>query len=181
MKMTQMVSALGVCALLSAPAAAQPAPAATTQAAQSPAQFVNVRVDLTILDQLGTAAPVRKTMTLYIADRSSASIRTSGRLQTREGWRDVTINVDARPTVIRTKEGSVQVDLGLEYRPIAPGQTTTPQGVPPAPTELTAQPTGLNQRVVTILDSGKPVVVSQAADPSSDRKISVELKATIEK
>jgi hypothetical protein len=83
--------------------------------------------------------------------------------------------------VIRTKEGSVQVDLGLEYRPIAPGQTTTPQGVPPAPTELTAQPTGLNQRVVTILDSGKPVVVSQAADPSSDRKISVELKATIEK
>jgi hypothetical protein len=180
MKMTQMVSALGVCALLSAPAAAQTT-AATMQAAQSSAQFVNVRVDLTILDQLGTATPARKTVTLYVADRSSASIRTSGRLQTREGWRDVTINVDARPTVIRGNRESVQIDLGLEYRPTTPGQPAAPQNAPTPPTELTPLPTTLNQRVVTILDSGKPIVISQASDPSSDRKISVELKATIEK
>jgi hypothetical protein len=181
MKMTQMVSALRVCALLSAPAAAQPVPAATMQASQSPAQFVNVRVDLTILDQLGSSTPTRKTVSLHVADRSSASVRTSGRLYTREGWRDVTINVDAKPTVIRTKEGSVQIDLGLEYRPIAPGQTPTPQGAATPQSELTPQPTALNQRVVTILDSGKSVVISQASDPSSDRKISVEVKATIEK
>jgi hypothetical protein len=30
-----------------------------------------------------------------------------------------------------------------------------------------------------ILESGKPTVVSQAADPSSDRKITVEVTATI--
>ena len=32
----------------------------------------------------------------------------------------------------------------------------------------------LNQRVVTILDSGKSVVISQASDPSSDRKMPPE-------
>jgi hypothetical protein len=30
-----------------------------------------------------------------------------------------------------------------------------------------------------ILESGKPMVVSQAADPTSDRKITVEVTATI--
>jgi hypothetical protein len=54
----------------------------------------------------------------------------------------------------------------------------------PAPTnmlEANVQPTALKQNVVTILDSGKRILISQAADPSSDRRISVELKATIEK
>jgi hypothetical protein len=33
--------------------------------------------------------------------------------------------------------------------------------------------------VAALLDDGKPLVVSQSADPSSDRKVRVELKATI--
>jgi hypothetical protein len=182
MTKTQMVSALGVCVLLSVPAAAQTVPAAAAAApARDPGQFVNVRIDLTIHDQSGTGTPARKTVSLFVADRSNASMRTSGRLYTKEGWRDVTINVDARPTLIRSREGAVQVDLGLEYRPIAPGQAATPQAGTPSPIELTAQPTGFNQRIAAILESGKPIVIAQAADPSSDRRISVELKATIEK
>jgi hypothetical protein len=39
--------------------------------------------------------------------------------------------------------------------------------------------TGLNERIVTILESGKPIVISQAADPTSDRRIGVEVRATI--
>ena len=37
----------------------------------------------------------------------------------------------------------------------------------------------LNQRVVIILEPGKPLLLSQAADPMSDRKITVEIRATI--
>jgi hypothetical protein len=37
----------------------------------------------------------------------------------------------------------------------------------------------LNERISTILESGKPLVISQAADPASDRRISVEARATV--
>jgi hypothetical protein len=37
----------------------------------------------------------------------------------------------------------------------------------------------MNQSLTVILQSGKPLIVSQAADPVSDRKVVVEVKATI--
>ena len=37
----------------------------------------------------------------------------------------------------------------------------------------------ISEAVATLLEDGKPLVVSQSADPSSDRKVRVELKATI--
>jgi hypothetical protein len=39
----------------------------------------------------------------------------------------------------------------------------------------------LNERISVIVQDGKPMVISQAADPGSDRKITVELRATIAK
>jgi len=116
-------------------------------------------------------------VTMHVADRQNASIRTSGWVFTREGRRDVNINVDARPYVLRGKEGSVQVDLALEYRPT--GQTSqTGAGVANQPESGSGQ-TGLNERISAILESGKPLLISQAADPTSDRRISIEMKATI--
>ena len=182
---TRLLPGVALCMAIAGPAAAQlpPATNAVPPAAESAQQqneitpFLNVRLDLTILDQVAAGAPARKTVTMYIADRSVANVRTTGRILTREGWRDVLINVDARPTVIRGKNDAVRVDLGLEYRPMAAQSS-------PAPTnmlEANVQPTALKQNVVTILDSGKPILISQAADPSSDRRISVELRATIEK
>ena len=37
----------------------------------------------------------------------------------------------------------------------------------------------MNQSVTVVLDSGKPLVITQAADPVSDRKVTVEVKATL--
>ena len=37
----------------------------------------------------------------------------------------------------------------------------------------------INERLGLIFESGKPIIVSQAADPTSDRKITVEVTATI--
>ena len=42
-----------------------------------------------------------------------------------------------------------------------------------------ARPTSINQSLTVVLQSGKPMVVSQAADPVNDRKVVVEVKATV--
>jgi len=181
----QLLHTLGVLGLLVGAAQAQTAPSvpAKEQEArpapkpQEPAQLVNVRIELTILDQTGPGDPSKKVVTMHVADRANAFIRTSGRVLTKEGWRDVTINVDARPVVLRAKEGSVQIDLGFEYRPIS--SATAPGSSPGAQAEASASQTGAVERISTILESGKPLLISQAADPSSDRRISVEMKATI--
>jgi hypothetical protein len=181
----QLLHTLGLLALLVGAAQAQTAPAAPPKEQEArpapkppePAQQVNVRLELTILDQTGPAEPSRKLVTMHVADRNIAFIRTNGRVLTKEGWRDVLISVDARPVILRGREGSVQVDLNFEYRPIS--SATAPGAAPGAQAEASASQTGAIERISTILESGKPLLISQAADPSSDRRISVEMRATI--
>ena len=131
-------------------------------------QPVNVRIEITISEATGPGEPARKLVTMILADRQSGSIRTSGWVRMTGERRDVVINVDARPILLR--DNAVRVELGLQYQPAGSSQTATNTDV--------AQ-TGLNERLNTILESGKPLVVSQASDPASDRRISVEVKATI--
>ena len=83
-----------------------------------------------------------------------------------EGPYAVQLNVDARPLV--SVDGPIQLDLTLEYAPVR-------NGADPA----AKRPTGINQSQTVILQSGKPLIVAQAADPVSDRKVIVEVKATI--
>ena len=75
------------------------------------------------------------------------------------------LNVDARPTVL---EGDrVLLELTVEYSPLREGS------------QVTQRPTVLNESLTVILQSGKPMMVSQAADPVTDRKMSVEVRASI--
>jgi hypothetical protein len=37
----------------------------------------------------------------------------------------------------------------------------------------------VNESVAVVLDAGKPMTVTQSADPLTDRKVTVEVKATI--
>jgi hypothetical protein len=83
-------------------------------------------------------------------------VRSQGRVQ---------INVDARPQILQS--GAIRLMLGLEYNPRTLGND--------APTEWSS----LNEQLGVVLQPGKPLLVSQAADPASDRKITVELTATI--
>lgn len=160
-----------------APAAQQPAvqtPQPTPpQAAQRPAepagQPVNVRVELTITDQVGAVEPSRKVVTLIVADRQRGFVRSRGDLRVGDNrWRTLSINVDAHPVLIR--DSLIRLDLGLEFQPqpVTGGQNVAEPGS-----------WNMNERVGVVLESGKPLVVSQAFDPTSDRRISVELKATI--
>jgi hypothetical protein len=73
-----------------------------------------------------------------------------------------TLNVDALPRVFN---GRIEVRLTLEYR--APGDKEGELATP------------VRQSITVLLDNGKPLVISQASDPSRDRRVDVEVTATI--
>jgi hypothetical protein len=128
--------------------------------------LANVKLDLTITDQRGSATPVVKTVSLVLADRGSGRIRTQGDIRTPQGYRPITLNVDAFPEFMR--DGRVRVALTIEYRPTVGEGTSEEQAS-----------TNITETVTVLLEDGKPLVVSQSADPYTDRKVKVELKATV--
>ena len=147
------------------PAPAKPAPEASA-APRDPGQPLNVRVEFTITEEVGGAAPAKKMVSLTVADRQNSFVRSGGDVRVGDRYRSVNINVDARPTILR--ENQVRLEVSLEYRPQATGGGT---GEPAL--------WGISERVGVILESGKPLIISQAFDPTSDRRMTVELKATI--
>jgi hypothetical protein len=142
-------------------AAEQPVP---VRAPEPIGQPVNIKLDLTITDQIGGGEPMRKMVSMVVADRGNGSIRSTGSVRTQGR---VQINMDARPQILQT--GGIRLSLGLEYNPRTLGNDS--------PTEWSS----LNEQIQTVLEPGKSLVISQAADPASDRKIMVEVRATIMK
>lgn len=123
-------------------------------------QAINVRVELAITDQLIGGEPMKKTVTLLAADRARSSVRNE------VGGRGF-LNVDAQPHILPS--GTIRMVLGMEYMP----------AVPSSGAEGTRTLSRLNEQVTVVLESGKPLVISQAADPTSDRKVTVQVTATV--
>ena len=186
-----IVALLGICLLVPvagasavqgvAPQAAQPAgqkpkpappqtevPDTAAPPASSQRMAVNMRLELTITDQRGSAAATPKTVTMVVADRYLGRIRTSGDVRVGGSYQPITLNVDAQPELLR--DGRIRVQVALEYR----AQTT--EG-----TQEGNQPNNLSESFNVILDDGKVMLVSQSADPGSDRRVKVEMKATLVK
>jgi hypothetical protein len=129
--------------------------------------LTNVQIEVTLTDQLGTQTPEKKTVSMIVASRNWGKVRSSATVMPPgEAPYAVQLNVDARPLV--SLDGPIQVELTLEYAPIRTGADPKDK-----------RPTGINQSQTVILQSGKPLIVAQAADPVSDRKVVVEVKATI--
>jgi hypothetical protein len=130
-------------------------------------QLMNIRLEFTITDSRGTAPPTTsKTVTMVLSDRASGRIRTQGEVRTPDGRRlPITLNLDAQPEI--TRDNRVKVNVTLEYKPQA-GEGETEERAT----------TSIGETMTVILDDGKPLVVSQSADPHSDRKVKIEMKAT---
>jgi hypothetical protein len=92
---------------------------------------------------------------LLVEDNQSARLRT--------GRGNGVLNLDVRPQTVR--EGRVRLLVSLEF---------TPQEAPDRP----PQPP-ISESIVALVDDGKSFVLSQSADPGSDRKVRVEVKSTI--
>ena len=132
--------------------------------------LTNVQIELSLTDQLGSQAPEKKVVSMIASSGSWGKIRSAGNVfPIGEPPYVVELNVDARPFV--SLDGLIQLEMTLVYAPLK--GTGDPREGPKQ------RPSGINQSQTVILQSGKPLVVSQAADPISDRKVVVEVKATI--
>jgi hypothetical protein len=185
--MTILIMSAAVAVAITTPVFAQESdgrqavqPAAAKPAGQAPAELnaprevagsnnTNVKIELTITDQRSEGPAVVKTVTATVADRTTARIRTSGSVRTPMGGRDVVLNVDAGPSLVNVNGVTkLRLVLVIEYRPVAAESDT----------ERTSTPS-INEQLTVVLDDGRSLLVSQSADPSTDRKVKVEVKATI--
>jgi hypothetical protein len=144
------------------------------EAAQNNPRFVrtltNVQIELTLTDQIGTNPAEKKTVSMIASSGSWGKIRSAGTIRPEADMPyPVMLNVDARPFV--SVEGPVQLELTFEYYPLKSAGEQK-EGAK-------QRPSGVNQSQTVILQSGKSLIVSQAADPISDRKVVVEVKATV--
>jgi hypothetical protein len=126
---------------------------------------VNVQVEITISDQSGSGPADKKVVTLLAADQTMGRVRANAHAQQANvGMVGTELNVDARPVVMDNDR--ILLELTLEYSPLRPSP-------------VTQQPTNLNESLHVILQNGKPLTISQAADPVSDRRMTVEVRATV--
>jgi hypothetical protein len=122
-----------------------------------PSATANVQIELSISDYVASAAPQKKTVSMLVAEGYM------GRVRSNRGNAAI-LNVDATPRM--QKDGRISLQLTVEYRPRETAETLD-----------TMSP--ISESLTVLLQSGKPLVVTQAADPSSDRKVIVEVTATI--
>ena len=175
------------------PAQTTPPPSRATQTVPSEASLpprapalptvtANVKLDLTITDTY-TGTPVKKTVSMLILNGSNGMIRTANRLA---NGSQVGLNVDAAAMI--HQGGLITIRLTFEYTPAQGGgpSVSTREQIETARTQLaekglslTFQPAELHESISVVLQDGKPLLVSQSADPTTDRKVTVEVMATI--
>ena len=150
-----------------------PAPPPAPRAPSGPKSWRTVRVDIVITDTTA-AATVKKNVSLTLVDGRRGSVRAqdirNGRM----------LNADANATLPESEmiaelarrnnrpnpswgeEGKILLELTVVYQ--AGGETSGS--------------TNFNETITVVVPSGVPTVVSQAADPVSDRKVTLEVTAT---
>ena len=134
---------------------------------RSRGQLINLRLEFTVTDQIGTAPPVKKTITMNVADGESGRIRTNAEVYRKNTAPTVVpLSVDAYPQI---EGGKIRLRASLEYQLLKDA---------PEP-DMPAGKTSITQGVTAILSDGVSMVLSQSADPLTDRKVTLEVKATI--
>lgn len=126
----------------------------------------NVRVELTLTDQKTGAETTSKTVMITTNNGTWGRLRSE--VTSRE-YGNAPLNVDALPLVL--PDGRIALSLTVEY---SQGQMPEAKGN----TDRIWQ-VRLNESLTTLLENGKALLVTQSADPISDRKVTVEVKATV--
>ena len=128
---------------------------------------MNLRLEFTVTDQIGSAPPVKKTISMNVADLEFGRIRTNAEVYRKNSPPAmIPLSVDARPEI---DGGKIRLSASLEYQLLS--DATGP--------DLPAGKTSISQSVTAILSDGVPTILSQSADPLTDRKVTLEVKATI--
>ena len=130
-----------------------------------------MRVDVTITDQTGMANALKKTLTVVTADGLNGYVRSQASYL---GLGEMPLNIDVEPTLLQN--GKILLGLNLQYDLPA---TTTFDDKPPAAGTSLLRRTLIRENLHLVLDSGKPMIAAQSADPVGDRQVTVEVTATV--
>jgi hypothetical protein len=166
------------------PVISVPAPAPVAQSAAAPpssmamSSWQNVRLEFTVSDTFGNT-PSKKTVSMLVADRGTGRIRSSMMIMdTSEngGSYQATINVDATVTLPsvaapQQMQNKVMVNLSVNYVP----ENAIQKAAGPL------KPANLDESISVVLENGKPTLITQSADPKGDRKVTLEVTATVVK
>lgn len=120
----------------------------------------NIQLELTITDTI-SGSPVTKTVSMVILNGSDGQIRTAS------PGSDHMLNVDAMASAFQN--GLIGVRITFLFQPPAVVTEGKPTRLAPS----------LNESLTVVVQDGKPMVVSQSADASSDRKVTATIKATV--
>jgi hypothetical protein len=142
-----------------------PEPAASQRAEPLQESFrgkpINIRIDVTIIDEGGPQA-TRKSVSVTVGDRQQGQVRAAVAVP---GIGHVPIALDVVATL--ESDDRIRTRMTLDYRP-------SPRADPKEP-----MPVEMRLSFGIILESGKRIVAAQAADPVTDRRVSVEVLATV--
>ena len=133
-------------------------------------QPINVRVDVTITDQRAGATSMKKTVSIVTAESMSGRIRSQAEYS---GIGVVPLNVDTETHLLA--DGKIRLMVNLQYD--LPAERAAP--ITEQTVVATLRKTMIQENLVVILESGKPLVVAQSADPVGDRQVTIEVKATV--
>jgi hypothetical protein len=122
---------------------------------------INIRIDVTIIDEGGPQA-TRKSVSVTVGDRQQGQVRAAVAVP---GIGHVPIALDAVASLER--DDRIRTRMTLDYRP-------SPRADPKEPL-----PVEMRLSFGIVLESGKRIVAAQAADPVTDRRVSVEVLATV--
>jgi hypothetical protein len=169
------VQAAGPASLTPPPPPPPPAPPGPPRREGQP---INVKVELTITEEGGGATSSRKTVSAVIGDGFNGYVRANGFSGSFGVQKIVPLNLDAYPVIL--SNGKIRLTCTIQYLAGAAQYVADAPPVPGAAASQNQQArTDIKENIVLILASGKSLVVSQAADPVSDRQVTVEVKATI--
>lgn len=125
----------------------------------TPPQLVNIRVELMVIEEGGGEPVKRKDVSVTVADRRSGSVRSGGWVSQEKPFIQNRLRADVRPFI--EKDGRIRTLVTMQYlsEPYFQGEG--------------------EQKFEPLLESGKPLVVSQLSSATSERRMRVQLTATI--
>jgi hypothetical protein len=152
------------------PAPAAPARIAPGEPAPTP-PAPNLRFDVVITDEGGGGPSTRKNISVIArANNQTASVRSTGQLNashpisvaSRQQGIAIGLNVDVRGYV---ENGKIPARVTVDYQPYWP--------------EAKSLPSSVRAQVDMVFDDGRRTLISQAADPLSDRRTTIEVTVTV--
>jgi hypothetical protein len=149
-----------------APSAPQRPPSLTG----TPLNGSNIRLTVTISDNYGGTTH-KKTVSIVLLSGESGMIRTANTVEVNRNQVSVRLNVDAHATAY--PNGLVSTRLTVNYVP-SPSTSAAPEDSAFGP-----RPATLEESITVVLADGKPLVLTESADPVTDRKVTLEATATI--